>query len=362
MVALHDLLGQELLEQMLQEGFVRRQVHPSLPLAVLNYTEKAQFGHVWNPVTRQCRGLIYDTRDGHVVARPFPKFFNYGEWDFVDDSYRGSHCTVTDKLDGSLGILYPAGGVWGTWSIATRGSFTSPQAMHARNKLREHLTAGFQPDPHLTYLFEIIYPENRIVCDYGDMDDLVLLGVVNIEHGWTAGPFAEWTGPRAKVFSYATFEEALAAQPRKGAEGMVVHFAERDLRVKLKQADYVALHRIVTGLNERAVWQQLSSGKTSDEMCSMLPEEFHPWVFKVAGELEERWYYIYGEVEAAWHKIIGKLGMEFSRKDFAQLAIGSAYSAMLFNKLDNKDYGEAIWARIKPEHTQGPWSQKEETA
>ncbi len=33
-----------------------------------------------------------------------------------------------------------------------------------------------------TYLFEIIYKENRIVCDY-DFEDVVLLGVINTKTG-----------------------------------------------------------------------------------------------------------------------------------------------------------------------------------
>ncbi len=35
-----------------------------------------------------------------------------------------------------------------------------------------------------TYLFEIIYPENRIVIDYGDSDDLILLSIINNETGF----------------------------------------------------------------------------------------------------------------------------------------------------------------------------------
>jgi hypothetical protein len=34
-----------------------------------------------------------------------------------------------------------------------------------------------------TYLFEIIYPENRIVVDYNGEERLVLLGIINTETG-----------------------------------------------------------------------------------------------------------------------------------------------------------------------------------
>jgi RNA ligase len=99
-----DLFDPKLLTEMLEGGFVRAGVHPTLPMTILNYTEKAQYERVWNPVTLTCRGLIVNHTTKDVVARPFRKFFNYGEpaADGLDTS--GPVC-VTDKMDGSLGIL-----------------------------------------------------------------------------------------------------------------------------------------------------------------------------------------------------------------------------------------------------------------
>jgi RNA ligase len=86
---------------------------------------------------------------------------------------------VYDKLDGSLGILYfyddkPY--------IATRGSFTSEQAERA-NKIFQKKYSHLHFNKEHTYLFEIIYPENRIVVDYGAKEDLILLAVLDTETG-----------------------------------------------------------------------------------------------------------------------------------------------------------------------------------
>jgi len=62
-------------------------------------------------------------------------------------------------------------------------------------------------------------------------------------------------GPVVESFAYATFAEALAAPPRDDREGLVVHFTDADQRVKIKYAEYVRLHRIVTGLSARTVWE-----------------------------------------------------------------------------------------------------------
>lgn len=44
MTTTSDLFDQELLGEMVAGGYVRTQQHPTLPLSILNYTEKAQDG------------------------------------------------------------------------------------------------------------------------------------------------------------------------------------------------------------------------------------------------------------------------------------------------------------------------------
>lgn len=360
MVTIQDIMDVELLHQMVEEKYVRVQNHPSLPYQILNYTEKTQFDRVWNTVTKQCRGLIFNVGTGEVLARPFPKFFNYGEeMGQPHEQYRTSSVTVTDKLDGSLGILYPLVSRWG---VATRGSFASIQAIHATELLDDYCSAGWEPPEGYTLLWEIIYPQNRIVVNYYDMDDLVLLGAVHTEHGYSVGPDSKeldnWPGPRATVFNFKTFEAALAAPERKGAEGLVVHFHQTDKRVKLKQADYIQLHRIVTGLNERRVWECMKDGMIPEDIIKPLPEEFHKWVKDVYNDIYNQWYDVYDAIIKAYDKI----GETATRKDFALKAVGTPWQSALFLLYDNKDIGPYVWELIKPDFRQGPWSRGEDEA
>ncbi len=138
MTKLDDLFDLIDLEQAIEAGFVRTQVHPTLPLTIFNYTELAAYEGVWTPVTKQCRGLIVHTDTGEVRARPFRKFMNHGQ----DGAHAGSHddaVIVTDKQDGSLGILFPTGD--GGHAVATRGSFASEQAQHATVLWQERYAA-----------------------------------------------------------------------------------------------------------------------------------------------------------------------------------------------------------------------------
>lgn len=258
-IDLADLFDLADLEQAIADGFVTARPHPTLPLVIYNYTDQTTFSRAWTPVTRQCRGLIADT-DGKIVARSFPKFFNHNE-PGAPEIRADDGVTVTDKMDGSLGILYPTGD--GSHAIATRGSFASEQAQHATVLWQERYADKFTPSPGMTYLFEIVYPNNRIVVDYGDLDDLVLLGGIENDYGTSFRPddtqaLGEWPGPRTKVFEYATFGDALAAPPRPGQEGLVVQRWHSEDRIKLKQDDYVALHRILTGVTARVLWEFLA--------------------------------------------------------------------------------------------------------
>jgi RNA ligase len=119
------------------------------------------------------------------VARPFPKFFNYGEQPDEDTRRLGQPFTLSEKVDGSLGIHYR----WnGTDGIATRGSFHSPQAQWATAALADSPPVRF--DYGRTHLFEIVYPENRIVVDYGDRAELVYLATLDWRTGETVGGWA----------------------------------------------------------------------------------------------------------------------------------------------------------------------------
>lgn len=341
----HDEFAHEV-----NEGFVRVNAHPEADLYILNYTEKAAYDGHWNNVTLNCRGLIVDLQ-GNIVARPFPKFFNYGQVGCPEVDL-DEPAVISDKMDGSLGILYhdlSSGG-----AIATRGSFTSDQAIHATKILRTKY-ADFKPVPGFTYLFEIVYPENRIVCDYSGMDDLVFLGVVNIRTGESfdscdAQYAWRWEGPKAEVFEYQTMREALAAPMRPGKEGFVVHLLDSDVRVKIKQSDYIELHKLVTGLNARSVWQAMVDG-TVDELIEQVPDEFHGFVRGVQQNIDlavrTKWAEVWNE-----YVRIGKTNPV--RKDFAAQACKSPYRAELFVLYDGKDALKYILEKSKPAHDYSP--------
>lgn len=340
---LYELFDIPLYIEMKANGYVRENDHPTLDLTILNYTEKAQYEGLWNEVTTQCRGLIVNSHD-EIIARPFDKFMNYGQ-NPDDQLLMDEPVIATDKMDGSLGILWSYQGEQG---IATRGSFTSEQAVFATMLWKAKY--GFKVAPMWTYLFEIIYPQNRIVLDYGDMTDLVLLGVRNIEDGSVMLPddVFTWKGPKTETFSYETLREALEAPQRPNAEGMVLYFPRQDYRVKLKQADYVALHKIVTGLTKRRIWEIMGEGKTLQDMCEIVPDEWHDWLRNTASELEQNFLTLRHKVRMDFKEVMDKMPLDYTRKDFAIVAKTYEYSGLLFKILDGGNIGEDVWKLIRP--------------
>ena len=346
-LTLRELFSPSALAAALADGYVREQVHPLEPLAILNYTERAAFAGEWNEVTLTCRGLVYHRETQRIVARPFAKFFNHGQpGAAVIDVTAPVH--VTDKLDGSLGVLYPLPS--GGWAVATRGSFTSDQAVHATEVLRRRYPRFVPPDG-LTALVEIVYPGNRIVVDYGDVDDLLLLGAVRLADGAVLDPatVAGWPGPVVTTLAAKTFAEALALPPRRNAEGVVVRCLRTGAMVKIKQDDYVALHRIVTGLTERTVWQHLMDGAPLNELIEPLPDEFHDWVRRVAEHILSTVDSERDGLVRAFDRVVAGLPDGFTRKDFALTVAGRADAWAMFALLDGRDIRPKLLLHAKPE-------------
>lgn len=332
------------LDQLIADGFISRQKHPEADLYIYNYTPKAQYERMWTPETLACRGLILDGA-GNVRARPFRKFFNLDEHtgDLPLEPFE-----VFEKMDGSLGISYRIGD---SMRIATRGSFTSDQSKRAQAIL-DGRYGHVRFDPSLTYLFEIIYPENRIVIDYGAMEDLVLLAVIDIETGAERYP-PEIGFPVVRRYDGIADIAALRELEEENREGFVVRFVESNLRLKVKFAEYVRLHRLITGVNERYIWELLRDGIALEPLFDRVPDEFNKWLRATIGGLEAQ----YRAVEELCRSQFKDLG---DRKSTAiYFTTQCDHPAVLFRMLDGKDYGDVIWKMLKPAAAQ-PFKQDAE--
>lgn len=371
---IHDLFDPEQFASAVAEGYVRVADHPDDPrLHIANYSASAQYERMWNDVTRACRGLIYDD-DGVVLARPFGKFFNLTEPD-AGPVPIGEPFVATDKLDGSLGICYQ---IDGRAHIATRGSFVSEQAVHADKLLAE---SGFVPPEGETWLFEIIYPGNRIVVDYGTRDELVLIARIDIAtgadlslddakaYGWHGG--VTKTYDAASIAELQTLLEAANGLTREGFVLCWPRPSRPSVRLKLKAADYMRLHKLFTGMNLRDLWTAAAVDACRDIEPRRLAAVLHIAVDDInersidelIAEFPDEMYATVRAHVTGWQEAVDKLGAQCAayldtlsaegvttRKEAAaRIKTSGIAPALLFAALDGSDIRPMLWRTVKPE-------------
>lgn len=358
MPTLDDLFPPADLKAEIEGGYVARKQHPSLPLSLYVYTERCQYEPHWTPATLRCRGLIADDQTGRIVAWCLPKFFNHNQHDaghdwaplLPDETFE-----VYNKVDGSLGIVFHYDGAW---HVATKGSFVSDQAAWAQAWL-DNAGPGGLLDPGCTYLTEIVYPKNRIVVNHGSERTLVLLAVYGpdgverrledhaedwrslggrVVRSWPALPLAE-------LVRMAEENRGIDGVPVGGteAEGWVLRYSS-GLRVKIKNSDYLHLHRALTCTSERTVWEVLESGQDPAVLYDRVPDEFADWVRKVVDRLTAD---VADYITAAWTEF-SNIGYIADRKAFAEQAVKSDRRAALFRLYDGKGIEDLAWKSCKP--------------
>lgn len=367
MVKLHEILDVDLLAQHIAKQHVSVREHNELPLVILNYTPKAQYERVWDDVTKKCRGLIYNRETQEVVARPFEKFYN---WDESGAPFPPTGPALRmPKMDGSLGILVAmdySNGTPTTEFIATRGSMHSEQAEWATNfylkfvaDMANMLPAEkvFSPVEGKTYLFEIIYPENRIVVDYGVYEGLVLIDVIDIATGFSdTDEFDNCAWPDKVVRKpVAGFDSGQDQDIPAGDEGFVYLWPTRNFRTKMKAAEYVRIHRLVSGLTAKSIWEHLVRGGTLDELKRDLPEEFHGFIdsngkaiMQDASKVVSTVYYAIDDIES---KVLHERIDMVTRKE-AALAVKEHFPALskyIFAVLDGRPIYPLALASAKPQ-------------
>ena len=340
----------------LEGDYVIAQRHPTRPLLIYNYSRTTQFSGIWDDITLNCRGLVLDL-EGNVIAKPFPKFFNYEEHTAENSKLPpipNESFEVYEKMDGSLGIFFYYGG---EWHMATRGSFTSEQAIKGMEMMKKYNFEKLHTD--YTYLFEIIYNENRIVCNY-DFEDIVLLGIINTKTGNEVNLNNDTEDIRIKniisnigfriVTLYKTWGEdweTLKKEISKDNEGYVIRFSG-GMRMKIKGDEYVRLHRILTNFSTKDIWELLKNGEPLEPFLDRVPDEFDAWVKEVVRDLQTRYDSILNDYQTIlfniWHP---------DKKLFAEYAKRYPHPSLLFSMYDNKknkcgyDY---IWKLLKPKY------------
>jgi RNA ligase len=330
----------------------------------------------WDAVTSKCRGIIVNRDTGEIVARPFEKFHNYGSTTSVGESRAIpiGQPVVWEKMDGFMCTQYR----WlGIDYIASKGSFHSVHAKWATSQIRKML--GFcipnLPD-NKTLVFEGLHRDLRIVIDYKERQELVLLAVIDNETGVEYSPeslesVARELGFNTPLNYNLTLEQAreysLGECGKCSEEGYVLTWYRDGVppfRLKMKFIEYLRLHRMVTGVSPKRIWEVLATEQTAElkKYLSQSTPWFSDFVQKWMRALNAEYERIYARGNHVYNQAQAKVERTFpngfvtlsqlhaGRRVFAETATApenKEFSAIAFAMLDGKQIAPVIWKQVR---------------
>ena len=246
--------------------------------------------------SRECRGIVFDTKVQWVTGRPLHKFFNLNEREEsrVENLPWSKVVRVMDKRDGSMihTVCMPSGEM----KLKSKKSFESEVAKAAQKfyDSKENFVrfGQFLHGENATAIFEYTAPDARIVLFYAE-PELKLLHVRSNGDGryWSLSEL-KWAHNNFNIPLVDEVDEFFevvevnpsfhekqfnvqkmleAAKTRENTEGWIVQFEDGNM-VKVKTEWYLKRHRAMTFLRERDI-AQLVVDEGLDDLKSLLVGE-----------------------------------------------------------------------------------------
>ena len=248
-------------------------------LAIFNYSYNSDFS---NPIVQEARGIIIDTDLCEVVCWPFRKFGNHNE-SYVD-KIDWSTARVLEKIDGSIIKLW-YDKQQSEWRFSTNKTISANAVFIEANPglsfdalIKNAENYGAIPysalDKDMTYIFELISPENPIVIHY-DRTYLYHIGTRNnitgVEIECDIGIEKPKQYPISSLEGCIKAAAALNINAEKDVtnEGFVV--VDGDFkRIKVKSMDYIYSHhaQTLTAISKRECIEMLLNHKEKIELIS----------------------------------------------------------------------------------------------
>ena len=286
------------------------------------------------PLVQQCRGLILDeSNQWEVIARPFDKFFNYGEAAAAAIDWRTAR--VLEKLDGTYIIMYHYHGKWHTATTGTAdalGEIGDTGQSYSELFWETFDAMGYSTPPqtakHLTFLWELTAPQNRVVVRYKE-PRITLLGVRNRLNGEEHfdSDYGYATVQSFALKDLASAVETFDTMDPLQQEGYVV-VDSRFNRIKVKHPGYITLHHLKNNgimTHKRAI-EIVQAGEV-DEVVASFPE-YKDIIFGAKAAIG----LLQDAVVRDWCHIDAQANG--NRKAFAKMACATPYPGLLFSRLD----------------------------
>ena len=319
--------------ELMHQGLVYIKKHPEYPLFLLNYTPRTQYQQKWCKELVHARGLVVG-EDGKILARPLPKFFNHYEINDLE-KLQDEEYEVFEKMDGSLVIMFH----YENHPIfCTRGSFISEQSAKAHEIFRakyKHISVNKE----CTYCFEVIYPENKIVVNYEDVEDLFLISITHTSSGKEINIHATGFKTVNKV-DKTSIHAFLSGFEEANMEGYVVKYTKglsNSMRVKYKFNTYVEKHK-GKDITAKQIKDSLKKMKPID--LDVIPDECYEEVRTIIAEFEDQFKRKEKTIIDEYREIRSQ---NISSRDVIEAIKQSEHSSILFAIHRKKPYDMLVW-------------------
>jgi hypothetical protein len=313
---------------------IRAVHHDALPLVILNYDQidspKA------DPVVRECRALVLHAHSYELVARGFPRFFNWGELAEEMKRFDLADFTAHTKEDGSLVLLFHFAGAW---QASTRASFARDTFRDSTltwqdgiaRALRLGSLAELQGrlDERLCYVCELCSPWNTVVRRYPE-PVLYLLSAFRGAEELEPDAVDDLAGAlfrRPTRYAFRGIEEVREFLQRQTAadptfEGVVLR-DRHGQRWKMKSPTYLGLHQLT--MEGTCGPRQLLPFVLAGEEGELLT--YYPEVAEAYRACQEKVAAALARLEEVWEASRGIA----SQKEFAQAIAGKTpFTGLLF--------------------------------
>ncbi len=339
------------LDDYVDRGLLRRAEDEDL--VQYNYSEKTNNEGLWDKITMFNRGNIYEKKTGKLIAKAMPKFMNLGQLSIEEQEklVKYPKFTLTEKMDGCLGIIYK---YKGKIRCNSRGGFNN----YVTNKIKQLLPKYLMLNrllEHNTLNVEVISPETKIICNYGDTEDLYLITAFSNtteEYNYKEITLLSQIMRMPIVKQYHMSWQSLLSWQSQATwekEGFVVCFPDHT-RVKIKSNDYLRVAKLRAGLTKHRVWKTWKidleqNTNVLQDYLNQIPDELrktaNQYIVELRNSLQEQKQKVL-ELDKSLTNIPTKDLFKYFKDN------PSEYQSCIFNLRSNKPIDKILIKFIEP--------------